>query len=87
MNVYSVDVKICATAYVKANSEEEALAYVKGLDGQALETTGSVGDVEVSGLSLTSPDLPDVSLSPAMTCYGVWDAETVPELAEEGIPV
>jgi hypothetical protein len=87
MNLYSVDVKICATAYVKANSPEEALKkVVEQYGGQpgALVEVGESDDV--SGRRFDDPELPDISLSPAMTAYGPWEDDVRHvELQEEGV--
>lgn len=85
MNVYRVDMLVCATAYIKATSEAEALKMARALDGQCPAILDSGGDVAVSGLNYNDPALPDISLSPAMTIHETWnDAE--PELIEEGVP-
>jgi hypothetical protein len=81
MNVYSIDVRVYATAYIKANSAEEALEIAKGLKDSALEVDDAGSDVEISGAMLDDPDLPDVSLSPAMTVVGPDDGDE-PSLAE-----
>jgi hypothetical protein len=69
MAVYSIDLKVAATAYVKADTKEQAIAALK-------EEIGKHGtdfsDFEISGLPLDSEDLPDISLSPAMTVWGPW---------------
>lgn len=68
MNVYRIDVTLAATAYVKAESVNEAKLLVRNLEGRALEVQ-ETGDCEVriSGARYDSPTLPEVSLSPAMT--------------------
>lgn len=72
MKLYSVDVAICATAYIKADSHAEALAAARELYLASPDILDSGGDLPVSGTRYSDPDLPDVSLSPAMTCYGPW---------------
>lgn len=69
MNVYSVELLICATAYVKANSKEEAMRKVRKLAGQSPRIEDSGGDVPISGFQYADPRLPEVSLSPAMTIH------------------
>lgn len=87
VNLYSVDVRFYATAYIKADSEKEALEIAKTLHMESIELPNGDfgGGMEVSGEDYNS-DMPDVSLSPAMTCYGPDDetsAEFVQELDEE----
>ncbi len=79
--VYSVEMMVCATAYIKASSPAEALAKARALDGSCPAILDSGGDVPVSGLQLTDPKLPDVSLSPMMTIHSTWN-DAVPEVAE-----
>jgi len=62
--IYSIDVIIYATAYIRADSPEEALEEAKA------NKNSDFDDFEICGLSLDDPDLPDFSLSPAMTYYG-----------------
>ena len=69
MTIYSIDLKVAATAYVRANSKEEAIQALK-------DEIGSYGtdiaDFEISNHRLDSEELPDISLSPAMTVAGPW---------------
>jgi len=76
--VYSVDVKIYATAYIRADSEDEArkIAAALKLGSLELRTEDYAGessdgtDIAISGAQFDSDALPDLSLSPAMTIYG-----------------
>lgn len=64
MTVYSIDLKVAATAYVRADTKEEAIQALKdeiGINGC------DYADLEISDLPLESEELPDISLSPAMT--------------------
>lgn len=82
-NVYSIDVRFYATAYIRADSEAQALEIAKGLKDESLEVEASGNsDIEVSGADFDSPELPDVSISPAMTCHGP-DADAVIEDVSE----
>ena len=63
LKLYSIDVPVYATAYVKADSEEEAYALLVGMEDQAIE----VNDDPYAVL-LEDADAPDVTISPAMTC-------------------
>lgn len=82
MNLYQVELKIFATAYIKASSEDEAIAAAKELQGQSPAIADSEGDIPISGLAFNDPELPDVSISPAMTIGSV--SGNV-EVAEEDI--
>lgn len=72
--VYAVDVLLVATAYIRASSPEEAAA--KASEAFAYPTEANVsrgtifGEVEVSDVRTDSPDLPELSLSPALTFQG-----------------
>lgn len=86
MNLYSVELRLAATAYVKAESPEEALERAKTLIGDPLELESD--DETISGRKYDDPELPEVSLSPAMTINGFWNdehVEPVMELVEENI--
>lgn len=81
MSIYSITVTVYATVYVRAGSPEEAKAKAAALENHALEIADAGSEVAISGLKLSDPDLPDVSLSPAMTLVGP-DKDDMPELAE-----
>lgn len=66
--VYRVELTLHATAYVKADSDTSALAITCGHEGL------DVSDI-LSGLPFDDPNLPDFSLSPAMTVGKVESAE------------
>lgn len=85
MNLYSMGVTIHATVYVKANSPEEAMQNARCVQNACIEVKPGGGDVEISGLEFTDPDLPLVSLSPAMTVGDVETKLTYVELQEENI--
>lgn len=80
MNLYAIDIKIAATAYVKANSKDEAYSLVCELNSTFLELKGDI----ISDLSFDSEDLPNLSLSPAMTIHGPFTANLV-DLVQEDI--
>jgi hypothetical protein len=81
MPIYSIAVTIYATAYVRAGTPEEAKVKAANLENLALEVEDRASEVPISGLQLSDPALPDISLSPAMTVIGP-DKDDVPELAE-----
>lgn len=70
--VYSVDILVCATAYIVAASEAEAVAKAKAFTpGNITDLANPAeGDVPISGAQLDSDILPEISLSPAMTFWG-----------------
>lgn len=82
MPLYRVDTRICATAYVKADTAEEALEVVRQLEGLGLELKEQGRcDVPITGALFDDDDLPDVSLSPAMTISGL-DEDAIADLVE-----
>lgn len=89
MNVYSIDIKICATAYIKAESEEEAerifnATCVEHMGGEL--PVDEYADIPVSGRQYNDPDLPEFSLSPAISFYGSWNDSFGLDLVEENVP-
>lgn len=81
MKLYSIDVRVYATAYIRAESEEEARAKADALRGAFVFTDGSDPGVEISGLQYDDPELPEVSLSPAMTIHGADEGVAVEEVS------
>lgn len=87
MNVYSIEVKLCATAYIKAESEEEAEKIARANFGETCcgdLPIGEYGDPAISDKSYENPDLPDISLSPAVTFYGPYEGKWDLDLVHEG---
>jgi len=72
MNVYSIDLKVCATVYIKASSAAEALDKARKLTMRSFAIMDNDGDVPLSGLKYDDPNLPEISASPAMTIHGIW---------------
>jgi len=91
MNLYNITVQIAASAYVKADSAEEARRILEAElnDGGACIEVEDAGpsDLPISDLQFSSPELPDISLSPAMTILSVWPdmATDEIELVEEDV--
>jgi hypothetical protein len=72
VSVYSVEVAIWATVYVRASSQEEALELLRGEGGEKehshfLEFPICDPGIEISGARFDDENLPEVSMSPAMT--------------------
>lgn len=66
-NLYSIDVRLTATAYIVADSEAEAFKIARGaFDNTGGELPTGEADVTVDG-GTYSADMPEVSLSPAVT--------------------
>jgi hypothetical protein len=83
LNVYSVDLKLAATIYVKARSERTAKRLAQKWAKDGYEFDG----VDISEAALTSPRLPIISLSPAMTGQGLMGGKRARmELVEENVP-
>jgi hypothetical protein len=87
-NLYKIDLKVCATAYIKAASTGDAMEKVRHLTRRSIVTNGGDGDVLISDLEYDHPGLPEISVSPAMTIHGVWsdveEKEATMELAHLG---
>ncbi|MFB2553934.1 hypothetical protein [Ensifer soli] len=64
-NIYSADIMICATVYVRAATREQALQSIANMDRGLELREGGI----ISGRGYDDPRLPDLSLSPAMTVY------------------
>lgn len=80
--IYSVDVLICATAYVKASSKRDAKKKAQALvrnEVFQLELSEHVSD-----LQLSDPALPDASLSPSCTGIGLATGDSVDVAWQEG---
>lgn len=74
MAVWNLDLKAYVTAYIVADTAEAALEKLrKHFEGQphlGIEVaTGPAGDFEISGKMFDDPDLPEISLTPAMSVY------------------
>ncbi len=74
MPIFSVDVRVAATAYIRAATPEAAMEIAKGLEGTMIDVSG---DSMISDLKLNDKDLPNVSLSPMMTIQTPFDDEPV----------
>lgn len=75
LGVYQIDLKVAATAYIKANSPREARKIAEEHFKNAVLTLpgGDNGEIEVSECQFDDPDLPDVSISPVMTINGPYE--------------
>lgn len=62
--IYSVDVPVYATAYIIADSLEDAQKIARGLAGTGIDCEDRE---QVNGLMFDDPDLAEVTFSPAMT--------------------
>lgn len=82
MPLYSIEINIVATAYIKADTVQQAMKIAKDMKNctPALDSDG--GDFPISGRDFSDPDLPEVSISPAMTIHGPCKGQ-VPSLADD----
>jgi hypothetical protein len=87
-NIYSIEIKICATAYIVAGSEAEAQQLADTLADEAIEFSDrhqNVGEnICVDGRSydaMADNDEP-IALSPVMTVHGAWSDDSEVELVE-----
>ena len=82
MPIYSIDIKIYATAYIRADNEKQAAERAASLENLILQVRDVGSEVAISGRDFTDPALPDLSISPAMTIVGPEDDDE-PELLED----
>lgn len=85
--LFSIDVKIYGTAYIQADTAEEALEKIKAFNHTGIQFSDrrqDIGEFADRELIMTgecySPDMPEISLSPVMTIHGP-DEDAVAELA------
>lgn len=65
--LYQADIWLCATVYIKAQNDADAADKVRGFtDSEFHLQPGGI----VSDRRLADPDLPTISISPAVTTYG-----------------
>lgn len=68
MPLYSATVPLFATVYVKAKSAAAAQKMIADLRGTGFEMREDENaDPPITGMAYSDPDLPDLSLSPAVT--------------------
>lgn len=78
MTLYRIDIKIAATAYIKADTPEAALEVAKDWGRDLCSPViraphhedAWLGEVPISGRRFNDAALPDASISPAMTILG-----------------
>lgn len=70
--VYRIEMMVCATAYIKARSPADAYRKALKLKQESPNILDHEGGLPVCGLQFTDPNLPSISLSPAMTIHDVW---------------
>lgn len=66
MKLYSIDINIYATAYVKASSESEAADRVRSLTGHSIEVKGDIIDGRPFDM-VFNDEIVGTTLSPMMT--------------------
>jgi hypothetical protein len=75
MPVYTIELKVAATAYVRAETKEQAIAALKDEISERYGT--DLSDFQIGGLAA------DISISPAMTVWGPWGSWSEMERADE----
>lgn len=70
MPIYGIDIKVYATAYIRADNEKQAAERAASLENAVLQVQDAGSEVAISGRDFADPALPDLSLSPAMTIVG-----------------
>lgn len=83
MKLYSCDLRIYGTAYIKAKSKAEALTIARSLKMSCLEVRSTGGDIETSDEGFRTLE-PDISLSTAMTIHGPDDCTDVEQVHNYG---
>ena len=93
MPVYSIDLKVAATLYIKADDLEQAKSLARPfldpnvpngltqIEYSNPPTDDSI-DIYVSGKRFDDPDLPILTLSPEMTIWGSWYEDDRMELVD-----
>lgn len=70
--VFSVDIMVCMTVYVTAETEEDACKQVQAFHGEGGELRKDeefISGLPVSEARYSDPDFPDISISPAVTVH------------------
>lgn len=68
MNIYSADLLVHATVYIKADDENEAAEIANSLKYTCIELAEDVHNaLPIISMRFDNPDLPVVSMSPAVT--------------------
>jgi len=71
--VFSCDIRLAGTVYVRAKTLKQAKEMVAALYGDAMQIVdGKYEDVVVSSARYDDPKLPKVSLSPCFTLHHAW---------------
>lgn len=84
MAVFSIDIPVYATFYIRADDEEEARKIAADLKGDAIELrVDEDADIPISQRQFYDPDLPELSMSPAMTVGDVEAGTDVEWCADE----
>lgn len=72
MKIFQTEIMLCATAYIQAETAEDASRIMDSWHFRGVEFNSDqwVEDgMVISGARFDSDDFPDLSLSPAMTLY------------------
>lgn len=81
MKLYAIDVRLAATAYIKANSPEQARQIAEQMELNTIEVANDgLCDVPIYAGNFDADELPDKSLSPAMTIWGPYPDAQITEV-------
>ncbi len=85
--LYSADIVINATAYIMAESAEEAVEKLSSIHDDGIEFSSRRQTIS-DGIEMTGerygPDMPEISLSPAMTIRAPYRTVSLVEDFDEG---
>ena len=82
MPIYGIDIKVYATAYIRADNEQQAAERAASLENVALQVSDAGSEAAISARAFADPALPGRFLSPAMTIAGP-EADDAPEPLED----
>lgn len=87
MPIYSIDLRVYATAYIRADNKQAAREVAESLAGQAIVLIDQGATSEHSEVEITGADYSDYStlgegatLSPCMTIHGIDDGAIMEEV-------
>ncbi|MFA1624624.1 hypothetical protein ACDY96_17900 [Rhizobium mongolense] len=70
--IYTADLKVCATVYIRAKSIEEAQVVLSSLEDTPLYVSG-----EMIGETQFTDDFPEIEIAESMTIHGQFDGDVL----------